>query len=646
MGRLSILLTGRGAVVLATVFAVVPAARADASGAVAKAHRGFAAVRTSAAAAPFEPGFVIFAYRPGVPVAARRAIERSVGGRGVRHLGPPVAPPPGSQAAHAPLAEPLLLRVAPGEVRHVVALLRRRREVAYAEPDYLMRASATPNDASFGLQWSDSNTGQAVPAQGPNESTGPPAKGTPAADDRGLAAWGITTGDPSIVIGEVDSGVDYDHPDLEANVWTNPGGVLGCPAGSRGYNVLNRTCNPVDEDGAYGGHGTHVAGIMGAVGNNALGVAGMNWRTTILPVRWLNSASSGQTSGLIEALRWLVAAKQAGVNVRVVNDSATFAGEAYSQALAEQIHLLGANQILFVTAAGNTEQNNDEVARYPCDYRDAAELCVTATDNNDRRPSWADWGPHTVDLGAPGVSIFSTLRDDSFGYLTGGSMAAAQVSGAAALILAAAPCLPLSALRGDILEGVDRLPSMMGRTITGGRLDVLSSMQLALAQPCSAPEPPPPPPPPSEAPAGGVLGTTSVRGTIAGMTIFPQAFVAARHGPTIARRGGAVLSYTDSEPSVTQFTIRTTELGVRDARGRCVRPRGSTPRAFPRSSRCTRYPLIGSFSRRDRIGRNSFHFSGRVAGHTLAPRSYRLRALPTFAGQTGTSASARFRVMR
>jgi hypothetical protein len=234
----------------------------------------------------------------------------------------------------------------------------------------------------------------------------------------------------------------------------------------------------MDDDTYYGGHGTHVAGIMGAVANNGRGVAGLNWQTAILPVKWLDSNASGSTSGLIAALRWLLAAKQAGVNVRVVNDSATFVGTAYSQALSEEIDQLGANNILFVTAAGNTGTNNDEpsVQRYPCSYERPNEICVTATDDKDELPSWAGYGAHTVQLGAPGVSIYSTLRGGRYGYLSGGSMASPQVAGAAALILSASPLLTTSALRADILENVDPLPSLAGRVVTGGRLDVCKAL--------------------------------------------------------------------------------------------------------------------------------------------------------------------------
>ena len=111
----------------------------------------------------------------------------------------------------------------------------------------------------------------------------------------------MSTGTRSVVIGETDSGVDYNHPDLAANIWSNPGGIGGCAAGTHGYDFVASTCNPMDNETSYGGHGTHVAGILGAVGNNGIGVAGMNWQTTILPIKWTDSTGFGNTSTLISA---------------------------------------------------------------------------------------------------------------------------------------------------------------------------------------------------------------------------------------------------------------------------------------------------------------------------------------------------------
>jgi subtilisin family serine protease len=345
---------------------------------------------------------------------------------------------------------------------------------------------AMPNDPSFSLQWGDDNTGQSVPGQESEEILGPAAPGTPGDDDGALKAWRVSTGSRSIVIGEADTGVDYTHPDLAANIWTNPGGIGGCAAGTHGYDVMDDSCDPLDEDKTYGGHGTHVAGIMGAVGNNGIGVAGINWQTTILPVKWLSTANSGSTSALIEALEWLVAVKRAGVNIRVVNDSDTFLDTSPSAQLSHEIGVLGANDILFVTAAGNSGENDDEAPRYPCAYALANEICVTASNDDDELPSWANYGSGTVDLAAPGVSIYSTLREGKYGYLSGGSMAAAQVSGAAALILSVDPSLSASELKADILNHVNTEPALSGKVATGGTLNICAALPGC--------EPPPPPP--------------------------------------------------------------------------------------------------------------------------------------------------------
>jgi thermitase len=398
----------------------------------------------------YRDGAVLVGFKPGVSANRQKAIAAPDAKRG-RQLAP------GTR----------LLHVRRGHVPAAVRALRQRRGVRYAEPDYLMREAAAPNDSSFGLQWALENTGQVVNG----------SYGTAGADDRVLPAWGVTTGDASVVIGETDSGIDYLHPDLVGNVWSNPGGIGGCPVATHGYNFVANTCDPMDDETRYGGHGTHVAGIMGAVGDNLIGVSGVNWTTSILPVKFLSSSGSGPTSRLIAALEWLIQAKQAGVNVRVVNDSATFVGTAYSQALSDEIDKLGANDILFVTAAGNTGDNNDDpsLRRYPCGYDRPNEICVAASDQKDRLPSWANYGPNTVDLAAPGKNIYSTLRNGTYGYVNGSSMASAEVSGAAALILSSG-YRSATALKADILDNVDVLPSLSRLVRTAGRLDICKAL--------------------------------------------------------------------------------------------------------------------------------------------------------------------------
>ncbi len=360
------------------------------------------------------------------------------------------------------------MKVDPGHVLAAIQLLKARHEIQYAEPDYLQEldAATLPNDTYIGIQWAAQNTGQTV-----NGSSG-----TPGADERTAAAWGISTGTNSVVVATLDTGIQYSHPDLLTNIWNSPGGINGCPAGTHGYDVLTNTCDPMDEDLAYNGHGSHVGGILGAVTNNVAGVSGVNWTTSIMAVKWIDSNGvQGATSDLITGMDWIIRAKQAGVNVRVINDSATWPGTGFSQALSDEIDLLGANNILFVTAAGNTSQNNDTTPRYPCSYNRPNMICVAATDQNDNLASFSNYGVTTVHLSAPGVNIISTLRSSNYGFINGTSMASPQVAGTAALILSLGD-QTVSNLRSMILNNVDPLPSLSGVVATGGRLNVCKAL--------------------------------------------------------------------------------------------------------------------------------------------------------------------------
>ena len=388
------------------------------------------------ALAPYRDGIVLLAFQNGIQPSQQDAILSRVGAREIKRIGVGVH----------------VVAVTPGRVPDVVQLLKARREVRFAEPDYLQTVSAAslPNDSSIGVQWAIHNM-----------ST--------------LAAWGVTTGSNSVVVAVLDTGVQYSHPDLFTNMWANPGGIGGCAAGTHGYNILSATCDPMDDDTVYGGHGTHVAGILGAVANNGAGVAGVNWTTSIMAVKWVNSGGTGATSDLISAMDWVVKAKQAGVNVRVINDSQTWPGTAFSQALSDEIILLGSNDILFVTASGNTSQNNDTTPRYPCSYSLWNMICAAASDQNDNLWSSANFGPNTVNLVAPGVNIFSTLRSSNYNYITGGSMASPQVAGTAALILSLG-YKSVSDLKAAILNNVDPISSLSGFVSTGGRINVCKAV--------------------------------------------------------------------------------------------------------------------------------------------------------------------------
>lgn len=418
---------------------------------------------------PHRDGVVLVRFQPGVSSSQQDMILRSLGiGVGIiKRLGG---------------GDVQMLQVGNGRVAKIIERLKQFNEVLYAEPDFLATLDdgrpfegppngegrppvyVFPNDPYITTEWAVYNFGQSVNG----------TAGTPGADERAAAAWSVTTGTRSVVVALLDTGIEYTHPDLAGNVWKNPGGIGGCPAGTHGYNVLTGTCDPMDDDTAYGGHGSHVSGIIGAVGNNGIGIAGVNWTTSLMGVKWVDSSGNGFTSDLISAMDWVIAAKKAGVNVRVANDSPTWPGTAFSQALSDEIDLLGTNNILFVTAAGNTSQDNDIVPRYPCSYNRPTMICVAASDQNDALAGFSNYGVTTVKLAAPGVNIYSTVRQ-GYGFIDGSSMSAAQVSGAAALILSRGN-RPVANLRETILSNVDADPALTGYVATGGRLNICKAI--------------------------------------------------------------------------------------------------------------------------------------------------------------------------
>jgi serine protease len=427
------------------------------------------------AAAPspqYVDGEVLVRYVAGTTRVEQQQLEREVGSTEQKALGAGVH----------------VLEVGSGKVEQAITRLVRSGRVRYAEPNYVLHVDATPNDASFVQLWGLLNTGQTV-----NGTTG-----TPGADIDATLAWDLATGSNEVVVGVVDTGIDYAHPDLAANVWTNPGGIGGCAAGTHGYNAINGTCNPADDHS----HGSHVAGTIGAVGNNGVGVAGVSWNVKLVGLKFLNSGGSGSTDDAIEAINWAIQLKQSGVNLRVLNNS--WGGGGYSQALKDAIDAAGANDILFVAAAGNSARNNDITPHYPSSYGTANEIAVAATTQHDKLPTFSNYGATSVHLGAPGTNVYSTVPGGSYAYFNGTSMATPHVSGVAALALSVCT-LTTTALKSVILGNVDPLAALSGKTTTGGRLNAFKTVSN-----CGTPPPPPPPPDPdfslSVTPASRTVG--------------------------------------------------------------------------------------------------------------------------------------------
>jgi subtilisin family serine protease len=344
----------------------------------------------------------------------------------------------------------------------LISDLSARADVEYAEPDYIIYATAIPNDPSYGNLW------------GLTKISAP-------------SAWDISTGSNAYVAGVIDTGIDYNHPDLAANVWSAPaaytvtigGRSITCPAGSHGFNAILNTCDPMDDNS----HGSHVSGTIGAVGNNGAGVAGVNWNTKIIAAKFLNKQGSGTTSNAINAIDFVIQTKsrfESAADVRVLSNS--WAGGGFSQSLLDEIDKANTNDMLFVAAASNDGKNNDITPSYPANYEVANVVSVAAIDSTDSLASWLNYGKTTVDLAAPGVSILSTIRNGGYAYYSGTSMATPHVSGAALLILSACSNLDTAELKADILDNVDPVTSLDGKTVTGGRLDVNKAIRA-----CSAP---------------------------------------------------------------------------------------------------------------------------------------------------------------
>ena len=215
------------------------------------------------------------------------------------------------------------------------------------------------------------------------------------------------------------------------------------------------------------GHGTHVSGTIAAVGNNSLGVAGVNWSASIMALKFMDSTGSGYLSDAIRAINYATMERtQYGVNVRVIN--ASWGGGGFSAAMQTAIQAAGDAGILFVAAAGNSGTNNDVTAQYPANYTPANVISVAATDQNDQLASFSCYGATTVDLAAPGVSIYSTLPNNRYGYYSGTSMATPMVSGVAALAWAYDPKATVADIRNAILQGVDHVSSLAARSPAAG----------------------------------------------------------------------------------------------------------------------------------------------------------------------------------
>lgn len=311
------------------------------------------------------------------------------------------------------------------------------------------------------------------------------------------AAWDVTTGSSNVIVAVIDSGVQYDHPDLAANMWRNPGETPGDGLDNDhngfiddvfGWDFVDNDNTPSDP---YG-HGTHVAGTIGATGNNATGVVGVTWDVQIMALRFINASGSGNTSNAIAAINYATMMKQLyGQNVVASNNSwgasvSSYPPPGQTDPLLNAINAGGQQGILFVAAAGNSSQNIDTAPDVPAGYNSPYIISVAASGSNDALASFSNYGATNVDLAAPGVSILSTYKGSTYATLSGTSMASPHVAGVVALAAAASPTSTALELRSAILAGVDQVSSLTGKVATGGRLNAAKVVR-SLVAPTLAP---------------------------------------------------------------------------------------------------------------------------------------------------------------
>jgi len=355
-------------------------------------------------------------------------------------------------------------------LQYSIGSLMANDDIEYVEPNYVYSIESglqgEPNDTDFEKLWGMLNKGQADAAG---------QVGAQGSDINVLPVWkdGMT-GSRNVVVAVIDTGVDWDHPDLVNNVYTNPGEIAGNGIDDdgngfiddvHGWNFFSNT-NSSDDDHS---HGTHCSGTIGGEGNNSLGVAGVNWEVTILPVKFLSKTGGGSSAGAIESIKY---ATKMGVNIM----SNSWGGGGFSQALMDAIREAEQHGILFVAAAGNDGNNNDSAPTYPAGYELPNIIAVAATDNKDQIATFSNYGYKTVHVAAPGVKIYSTVMGGGYDTYSGTSMATPHVSGVAALILSQNPGMTYGELKKRIITTSDRVPGLKKMVAARGRVNVYNAI--------------------------------------------------------------------------------------------------------------------------------------------------------------------------
>jgi len=456
----------------------------------------------------YVPNEVLFKFKPEAGKQKALTALDVLKPRVVNYLGQEIAFSdwnPEVRAKSSFLGDPYLIHLRVPEAigtEKAIAILKNNPNVEYAEPNYIIKLDSIPNDNYFHLQWGLHNTGQ--------------TRGKVDADIDAPEAWDIFTGTQSITIAIIDTGVDYGHPDLMNNIWKNPGEIGD---GKEQDNIDNDNNGYVDDwhgwnfntgvPGSIGNndpmdcnetlflpqlacsvyHGTHVAGISGANGNNIIGISGVCWNISIMPCKIFNCNETNPP------LNSLVSHAIRAIDYAIVNGAkiinASWGFNEYSTSLLSAIGRAQASGVLFVASAGNDNKNNDNFPHYPASYDLDNIISVLATDHDDERwvesnPTYggSNYGIYSVDLGAPGKEIFSTrlrICADTYGgdyyeYKTGTSMATPYVAGLAALVWGYRPYLNWWQVKTILAKSVDIIPNLVSVTRYGGRINAYKAL--------------------------------------------------------------------------------------------------------------------------------------------------------------------------
>ncbi len=410
----------------------------------------------------FVPGELIVKFKSGVSDVNRGAALRAVSGEVSQKIHTKAMKNAGDN-------EGITVVRTPKGVPDAVRVLKGLADVEYAEPNYIYYHTATSNDPYYtnGSLW-----GMYGDATSPANQFGSQAG----------EAWAAgKIGSTTIHIGVIDEGTMWSHEDLAGQIWTNPYDPVdgidndgnGYVDDIRGWDFANNDNSTYD--GAADDHGTHVSGTIGAIGGNGKGVVGVCWKIKMITLKFLGS-SGGTTANAIKAIDYVTDLKlRHGINIPATNNS--WGGGGFSQALQDAIERANQANILFVAAAGNSGANNDATPTYPASYPNANIIAVAAITSTGALASYSNYGATTVDLGAPGSSIWSTVpsksgKSSAYTSYSGTSMAAPHVTGGVALYAASNPGASAATIKAAILNSVVPTASLSGKCVTGGRLNV------------------------------------------------------------------------------------------------------------------------------------------------------------------------------